>query len=96
MRKKITMLLLLAFYPYIYAYAFLFYYLMKPFYRRARMFSATQLKEDEEATVSLLTTDHGRHYGPTVVWTETDFLLFSYSSGVVSHEYPWVRSKYIH
>jgi len=69
---------------------------MNPFYVRAWIFSATQPKENEEATVSLFTTVHGRHHGPTVVWAGIGFLLFCYSTGVASHGCPWGKSKYIY
>ena len=42
------------------------------FYRKIWMFSVTQPKENEEATVSLFTTVHGRHHGLTVIFTGTE------------------------
>jgi len=51
------------------------------FYRKIWMFSATQLKENEEATISPLTTIRGRYHGPTVVLVGTDFLLFFLLNG---------------
>jgi len=53
-----------------------------PFYRKTKTLSATQPKENEEATVSRLTMVRGRHYSPTMVLPGTDFLLFSCSMGV--------------
>jgi len=55
------------------------------------MISATQLKENEEATVSPLTTIHGRHHGSTVACVEIGFLLYSCSTSGVRG-----LSKYIY
>jgi len=46
-------------------------------------------RENEEATVTQLTTLHGRHHGWTVVLAGTKFLLFSYSTGITPHGHPW-------
>jgi len=59
------------------------------------MFSATQSKENEEATATQLTTVRGRHHDPTVVLVGIDFLLLSCFTGVALHECSWGRSKYI-
>jgi len=55
------------------------------FYRKIWMFSATQPKENEEATISPLAMVHGRHHGPTVVSAGADFLLFPCFRGIAAY-----------
>ena len=63
-------------------------YLNEAFYRKTRIISATQLRENEEATVSPLTKVRGRHHGCTLVLAGTIILLFYYSMGITSHGHP--------
>jgi len=62
---------------------------MRRLYREAWIFSATQSKEDEEATVTQLTMVRGRYHGPIVVLVETDFLLLSCTTGIALHRGLW-------
>ena len=61
---------------------------MTPFYSKVWIISAIQPKEDEKAAVSHLITVRGKYHGPTMVLVGTDFLLFSYSTGIASHRCP--------
>ena len=67
----------------------LYYCLTTPFIEKIWMFSATQLKKDEEAIVSPLTMVRGMHHGLTVVSARADFLLFPCSKDVAVHGCQW-------
>jgi len=62
--------------------------LNEAFYRKLWTFSTIWLKKNEEGTVLPLIMVCGRHHAPIVALDGIDFLLFSCSTGIATHECP--------